>query len=175
MPFDDVPVNAFFYAPVFWAIDHNVTNGTSANSFSPYAACQRAQVVTFLWRAAGHPEPVSTENPFVDVKEDDYYYKAVLWALENGITNGMDSTHFGPFEVCNRAQVVTFLYRSMGEPAVYGVSHVFTDVDPDGFYYGAMLWAVEERITLGLTSNTFGPNVDCNRAQIVTFLHRASY
>ena len=175
MPFDDVPVNAFFYAPVFWAIDHNVTNGTSANSFSPYAACQRAQVVTFLWRAAGCPEPISTENPFVDVKEDDYYYKAVLWALENGITNGIDSTHFGPFEVCNRAQVVTFLHRSLGEPGAYGVIHTFTDVDPTEFYYSAMLWAVEERVTRGLTNDTFGPNVHCNRAQIVTFLHRASY
>ena len=133
----------------------------------------RAVVVTFLWRAAGEPEPTSNNNPFVDVKETDFFYKAVLWAVEKGITNGMDATHFAPTALCNRAQVVTFLYRAMGNPVVNNTEHPFTDVAEDQFYFNAMLWAVENGITNGLTATTFGPTATCNRAQVVTFLYRA--
>ena len=111
MPFVDVEAGSFYEAPVIWAVDNGITNGTDETHFSPLNICNRAQVVTFLWRAAGCPEPESTENPFVDVPETEFYYKAVLWAVENGITNGMDATHFGSGEFGNRSQVVTFLYR----------------------------------------------------------------
>ena len=130
-------------------------------------------MVTFLWRAAGSPEPTTTGNPFVDVKETDFYYKAVLWAVEKGITNGLDATHFGPLSYCNRAQVVTFLYRSLGSPQTNAQSNPFTDV-PDGLWFTApVLWAVGKGITNGLSATTFGPESICNRAQIVTFLYRA--
>ena len=173
MPFSDVDPRDFFYYPVFWALDLNITSGTSPRRFSPNNPCQRAQVVTFLWRAAGQPEPTGKANPFVDVKETDFYYDAVLWAVEKGITNGLDQTHFGPFEACNRAQVVTFLHRAFGKPAPSTTTHPFTDANSSAFYYSAMLWAVENGITNGLSATTFGPDAICNRAQIVTFLNRA--
>ena len=132
----------------------------------------RAVVVTFLWKAAGSPEPKTTENPFTDVKEGAYYYKAVLWAYENNVTAGLTATTFGPTALCNRAQVVTFLYNAMGKPEVKNTEHKFTDVDEGKFYYTPMLWAVENGITAGLTETTFGPNAICNRAQVVTFLYR---
>ena len=172
-PFTDVPEGCFYHEPVLWAVEKGITAGTTPTTFSPNDQCMRAHVVTFLWRAVGSPEPVRTENPFVDVKPTDFYYKPVLWALENGITAGMDATHFGPTSACNRAQVVTFLYRAMGSPKVNATGHQFTDVAADGFYYRPMLWAVENGITAGLTATTFGPNAICNRAQIVTFLYRA--
>ncbi|MBP3660596.1 MAG: S-layer homology domain-containing protein, partial [Oscillospiraceae bacterium] len=138
----------------------------------PASACIRAQVVTFLWRAAGAPEPSITSNPFEDVLETDYFYKAVLWAYEKGITAGVDDTHFGPAQPCSRAQVVTFLWRAAGAPEASAES-AFTDVtDPDAFYYDAVLWAVENGITAGMGDGTFGINAVCNRAQIVTFLYR---
>ena len=133
----------------------------------------RAVVVTFLWKAAGSPEPETTENPFTDVKEGAYYYKAVLWAYENKITSGLTETTFGPTALCNRAQVVTFLYNAMGKPEVNSTEHKFTDVEEGKFYYQAMLWAVENNVTAGLTATTFGPSAICNRAQVVTFLYRA--
>ena len=111
-PFRDVPLDAFYEERVLWALENNITTGTSATTFGPTGECLRAHVVTFLWRSAGFPEPTSAENPFVDVKEGDFFHKAVLWAVENGITNGVDATHFGPTVPCNRAQVVTFLYRT---------------------------------------------------------------
>ena len=170
-PFVDVPVDSFYLDSVLWAVEKGITNGTSSVTFSPNNACVRAQVVTFLWRAAGSPEPVSTVNPFVDVEEDDFYYKAVLWAVENSITNGLDSTHFGPLVECNRAQVVTFLWRANGSPLA-SVENPFTDV-PDGtFYKQAVLWAIDNGIANGMTDTTFGPLAVCNRAQIVTFLYR---
>ena len=146
--------------------------GTSADTFSPYDACQRAQVVTFLWRAMGCPEPESHENPFTDVKETDFYYKAVLWAVEQGITKGMTATTFGPFEICNRAQVVTFLHRAMGKPAGEA-NFPFVDVKPGDYYYEAVLWAVSQSVTSGVDVGTFGPGLDCVRGQVVTFLYRA--
>ena len=130
-------------------------------------------MVTFLWRAMGSPDPTRTDNPFVDVKPTDFYYKPVLWAVENGITSGMDATHFGPTAYCNRAQVVTFLYRTMGSPDVATSSNPFADVAAGSFYERAVLWAVENGITNGLSATAFGPNSVCNRAQIVTFLYRA--
>ena len=173
LPFTDVPEGSFFYDPVEWAVENGITNGTSATTFGPNDQCMRAHVVTFLWRAMGSPEPKLMVNPFVDVKPTDFYYKPVLWALENGITSGMDATHFGPTAYCNRAQVVTFLYRTMGSPAVDASKNPFTDVAAGSFYEKPVLWAVENGITNGLSAASFGPNSICNRAQIVTFLYRA--
>ena len=132
----------------------------------------RAVVVTFLWKAAGSPEPKTTVNPFTDVKEGSYYYKAVLWAYENKITSGLTETTFGPTALCNRAQVVTLLYNALGKPEVNTTDCPFTDVNAKQFYYKPMLWAVENNITAGLTATTFGPTAICNRAQVVTFLYR---
>ena len=172
-PFSDVNPGSFFYEPVMWAIENGITNGTSATTFGPNDQCMRAHVVTFLWRAVGSPEPTRTDNPFVDVKPTDFYYKPVLWAVENGITSGMDATHFGPTAYCNRAQVVTFLYRTMGSPDVGAATNPFADVAAGSFYEKPVLWAVENGVTAGLSATSFGPNSICNRAQIVTFLYRA--
>lgn len=172
-PFVDVPEGSFFYDPVMWAVENGITNGTTPTTFSPNDQCMRAHVVTFLWRAMGSPEPKLMVNPFVDVKPSDFYYKPVLWALENGITSGMDATHFGPMAYCNRAQVVTFLYRTMGSPELEATENPFTDVAEGSFYEKPVLWAVKNGITNGLSATTFGPSVVCNRAQIVTFLYRA--
>ena len=172
-PFVDVPEGSFYYEPVIWAVKLGITNGTSATTFGPNDSCMRAHVVTFLWRAAGSPEPVTSYNPFADVKQTDFYYKAVLWAVENGITNGLDASHFGPFAYCNRAQVVTFLHRALRSPSPTAQHNPFTDVPAGSFYHIPVLWAVENGITNGLSATAFGPNAICNRAQIVTFLYRA--
>ena len=172
-PFNDVAPGSFFYEPVMWAVENGITNGTSATTFGPNDQCMRAHVVTFLWRTVGSPEPKLMVNPFVDVKPTDFYYKPVLWALENGITSGMDATHFGPTAYCNRAQVVTFLYRTMDSPDVGAATNPFTDVAAGSFYEKPVLWAVENGVTAGLSATSFGPNSICNRAQIVTFLYRA--
>ena len=171
-PFTDVPEGAFYFDPVLWAVENSITSGTSATTFDPNGQCMRAHVVTFLWRAAGQPEPTNTENPFVDVKETDFYYKAVLWAVEKGITNGVSATHFGPFAYCNRAQVVTFLYRAMGSPAIAATECPFNDVADGAWYEAPILWAVENSITNGMGAGLFGVNTICNRAQVVTFLYR---
>lgn len=172
-PFTDVVQDTYYHDPVLWALDRYITTGTTATTFSPGSNCQRAQIVTFLWRAKGCPEPTSDVNPFVDVNDTDFYYKAVLWAVENGITNGVDATHFKPYEPCNRAQVVTFLWRAEGEPEVQHFDNIFTDVQSGAFYEKPVLWAVENGVTNGLSATAFGPNSICNRAQIVTFLYRA--
>lgn len=172
-PFNDVPVGSFYYESVLWALEKGITSGTSGTSFSPNNDCLRAQVVTFLWRAAGEPTPRKTKNPFVDVNPTDFYYKAVLWAVDKGITNGTDATHFSPMGVCNRAQVVTFLHRAFGSPAAGNATSSFNDVPANSWYATPILWAVREGITNGLSSTAFGPNANCNRAQIVTFLYRA--
>ena len=171
-PFADVPTDSFYIDPVLWAVENGITTGTTTATFSPEESCVRAQAVTFLWRAAGEPEPTSTVNPFVDVTEEDFYYKAVLWAVENGITNGVDETHFGPLLDCNRAQIVTFLWRAEGKPAASG-ENPFTDLESGAFYEQAVLWAAQNGIAAGLTETAFGPDAVCNRAQIVTFLFRA--
>ena len=172
-PFQDVPSDAYYFEAVNWAVANNVTNGTSETTFSPNVGCTRAQVVTFLWRAAGQPEPTEGTNPFTDVKEGTYYYKAVLWAVEKGITNGTSETTFDPDETCTRAQIVTFLWRREGKPAPTGANNPFADVKPSAYFGSAVLWAVEKGITNGTSETTFEPNEDCTRAQVVTFLFRA--
>ena len=170
--FEDVKAGAFYFDPVEWAVGKGLTTGVDETNFGPLTACNRAQVVTFLWRAAGSPEPTITENPFVDVPAGTFYYKAVLWAVEEDITTGIDDSHFNPFGDCTRGQVVTFLWRAMGKPDAAGES-TFSDVTvPGAFYYKAVLWAVENGITAGMGDGTFGINAVCNRAQIVTFLYR---
>ena len=172
-PFQDVPSDAYYFEAVNWAVANNVTNGTSETTFSPNVGCTRAQVVTFLWRAAGQPEPTEGTNPFTDVKEGTYYYKAVLWAVEKGITNGTSETTFDPDETCTRGQIVTFLWRREGKPAPTGANNPFADVKPSAYFGSAVLWAVETGITNGTSETTFEPNEDCTRAQVVTFLWRA--
>ena len=172
-PFVDVPVDSFYLDSVLWAVENEITKGTSTVTFSPSQACLRAQVVTFLWRAAGKPEPETTNNPFVDVAEKDFYYNAVLWAVEQNITKGTDDTHFSPDAAVNRAQVVTFLWRAAGKPEPTTTENPFVDVVESDFFYKAVLWAVENGITKGTDSTHFAPALDCNRAQIVTFLYRA--
>ena len=171
-PFTDVPDDSFCIDAVLWAVKEGITTGTSATTFDPNGKCARAIVVTFLWRAAGSPEPETANNPFTDVKESDFYYKAVLWAVENGITTGTSATTFDPGALCNRATVVTFLYRAMGSPAVNSSENPFSDVKVDSWYGPAVLWAVENGITNGMGDGTFGVGATCTRAQVVTFLYR---
>jgi len=172
-PFTDVADNAWFVDPVLWAVEKGITNGVTETMFGPNQTCMRGHAVTFLWRAAGCPEPVNAENPFVDVNEGDYFYKAVLWAVEKGITKGMDESHFGPALECNRAQIVTFLYRAMGEPEVTDRNNPFVDVDETAYYIQPLLWALETGVTNGIDDTHFAPNAACNRAQMVTFLYNA--
>lgn len=169
--FTDVPADAYYYDAVLWASEHDITAGTTATTFSPNQACTRAQAVTFLWRTAGSPEPASNNNPFSDVPSDQYYYKAVMWAVENGITAGTSAVTFSPNDTCTRGQIVTFLYRSAGTPAIAELSP-FADVPADAYYKAAVSWAAQNKITAGTTATTFSPNQSCTRAQIVTFLYR---
>lgn len=172
--FVDVPNDKYYYEPVSWAYHHDpqITLGTDADHFAPNSTCTRGQIVTFLWRANGCPQPEKTNCQFVDVKSGSYCYEAVLWAVENNITNGFDATHFSPNEGCTRSQVVTFLWRADGQPGPASSSCSFKDVKASMFYYSAVLWAVEEGITLGVTDTTFEPDTTCTRGQIVTFLYR---
>mgnify|MGYP000829628104 CR=1 FL=1 len=168
--FYDVPNDAYFYEAVKWAVDKGITNGLSDTMFGPYESCTRAQIVTFLWRAAGSPEP-KTASSFTDVPANAYYAKAVAWAVENGITNGMTETTFAPDATCTRGQSVTFLYRALKGTASGSTN--FTDVKSDAFYADAINWAVANNVTNGTSNTTFSPNADCTRAEIVTFLYRA--
>lgn len=168
--FYDVPNDAFFYEAVKWAVKSGVTNGLSDTMFGPYESCTRAQIVTFLWRAAGSPEP-KTMSSFTDVPASTYYAKAVAWAIENGITNGMTETTFAPDATCTRGQIVTFLYRALKGTASGSTN--FTDVKSDTFYADAINWAVANNVTNGTSNTMFSPNADCTRAEIVTFLYRA--
>lgn len=163
---------AYYYVPVYWAAEAGITNGVTETTFGPDRTCTRAQVVTFLWRAAGSPEPTITDCAFTDVKTTAFYYKAMLWAVENGITKGLTATTFGPDKTCTRGQVVTFLWRAADSPNPVSAECSFTDVKPADYYYKAVLWAVENDVTKGVTDTTFGPNGDCTRAQVVTFLYR---
>ena len=171
-PFVDVPAGSFYYDAVLWAVDKGITKGTDTTHFSPNGICTRAQAVTFLWRAAGSPAAKSGAMPFTDVKAGSYYETAVLWAVENGITNGTTATTFSPEQNCSRAQIVTFLWRSEKSPAA-GTVNPFTDVKASAYYADAVLWAVKKDVTKGTTATTFSPNDNCTRAQIVTFLYRA--
>ena len=170
--FSDVEEADYFYDPVLWAVENNITNGMSETEFAPDAFCTRGQVVTFLWRAAKQPEVSSKNNPFTDVEQGQYYYDAVLWAVEAGITNGYSATQFAPDKICTRAQVATFLWRWQGQPLPKNPTNPFTDVAPSAYYYDAVLWAVEKGITNGVSATAFAPDADCTRGQIVTFLYR---
>ena len=169
--FKDVPANAYYYEAVKWAQEKGITGGIGNGLFGPNDPCTRAQIVTFLWRAAGSPEPETRAMPFTDIPVGSYYYDAVLWAVENDITKGTSDTTFSPNMTCSRAQIVTFLWRSEKSPAA-GTANPFADVKSTAYYADAVLWAVKENITKGTTSTTFSPNADCTRAQIVTFLWR---
>ena len=154
-------------------MEKGITAGTSANTFSPNASCTRAQMVTFLWRAAGSPASKSTTNPFKDISSSDYYYDAVLWAVENGITTGTGADTFAPNTTVTRGQTVTFLYRAAGSPMVSD-GDGFYDVNKNDYYNGAVLWAAQNGITTGTGDGRFSPGADCTRAQIVTLLFRAN-
>lgn len=175
MNFIDVKTTDYFYDSVKWAVNKGVTTGTSSTTFSPYNPCKRAEIVTFLWRAAGSPEPTTTRNPFKDVNAVTHssYYKAILWASQKGIAAGTSTTTFSPDQVCTRAQIVTFLYRYAGKPSGY-YSNPFKDVGAtnEASYYNAILWASGKGITTGSSPTTFSPYASCNRAEAVTFLYR---
>ena len=169
--FVDVATGSYYEDAVDWAVENGITQGTDDTHFSPDGICTRAQAVTFLWRTAGSPEPETRTMPFTDVPVGSYYYDAVLWAVENGITKGTSDTTFSPNMTCSRAQIVAFLWRSEKSPAA-GTANPFADVKSTAYYAGTVLWAVREDITKGTTSTTFSPDADCTRAQIVTFLWR---
>ena len=169
--FVDVATGSYYEDAVDWAVGNGITQGTDATHFSPDGICTRAQAVTFLWRAAGSPKPETRTMPFTDIPAGSYYYDAVLWAVENGITKGTSDTTFSPNMTCTRAQIVAFLWRSEKSPAASS-RNPFADVKSTAYYADAVLWAVREDITKGTTNTTFSPNADCTRAQIVTFLWR---
>ena len=171
-PFSDLAPSDFCYDAVMWAVGRDITGGIGNYTFGPNLPCTRAQAVTFLWRAAGSPEPETRVMPFTDVPMGSYYYNAVLWAIENGITEGTSDTTFSPDATCSRAQIVTFLWRANGSPAASGNS-AFTDVASDAYYAAAVIWAEKNDITGGIGGGRFGSNNNCTRAQIVTFLYRS--
>lgn len=176
--FVDVPTSAYYFDAVKWASENNITGGVGNYRFGPNETCTRAQIVTFLWRAAGQPAPESRAMRFTDVKTSSYYADAVRWAVENGITTGTSKTTFGPNERCTRAQIVAFLYRSEqissgGMTDAWSFRNPFIDVDTESYYGEAVMWAVANGITGGTSSTRFSPNAACTRAQVVTFLWRA--
>ena len=171
-PFSDILEDSYYYDPVLWALDQEVTTGLTADRFGPDLPCTRGQVVTFLWRAAGSPSPTSTSTDFADLDSSKYYYAAVLWALEQGITNGLSSTSFGPNRPCTRAQVAALLWRASGCPAPARPAP-FTDIGSSGYAADAIAWASEKGITTGSSTTHFSPGRTCTRGQIVTFLYRA--
>ena len=170
--FVDVAEGSYYEEAVDWAVKNGITTGTGNNYFTPDGICTRAQAVTFLWRVAGSPTPKTEAMPFEDVLDGSYYYEAVLWAVENGITVGTSATTFSPELTCSRAHIVTFLWRAANSPSVK-TDNPFTDVAADAYYIDAVLWAVKHKITVGTTLSTFSPDEGCTRAQIVTFLYRA--
>lgn len=170
--FADVVAGSFYEQPAIWAASNGITNGTTATTFSPNAGCTRGQIVTFLWRACGEPKAENTTCNFTDVSSKAYYYDAMLWAVENGITNGTTATTFSPNKICSRAEAVTFIWRACEKPTPTSSNCPFKDVNRNAFYYKAMLFCVEYGITKGISSTTFCPDQDCTRAQIVTFLWR---
>ena len=173
LPFTDVAEGAYYADAVAWAIQNKVTSGVSATTFAPNASCTRGQMVTFLWKAAGSPEPKSLTTAFTDVKSGAYYEKAVAWAVENKVTTGTSATTFSPDATVTRGQSVTFLWKANNSPAAASAS-AFTDVAASAYYASAVNWAVEKGVTSGMSATTFAPNSNCTRAQIVTFLYRAA-
>ena len=172
MPFTDVSAGAYYFDAVRWAAEEGITSGVTGTAFAPGRSCTRAQIVTFLWRANGSPRAENTKNPFTDVSADAYYYDAVLWAVEEGITSGVTGTTFAPDASCTRAQAAVMLWRAEGSPVVSG-TNPFRDVADDDYYADAVVWAVKNGVTQGTTAATFEPGEACTRAQIVTFLYRA--
>lgn len=172
-PFKDVAEYHYYYNPVLWALQNNVTSGISATEFGAETVCTRGQVITFIWRANGSPMPKSMTTQFADIQSSDYYYKAILWAVENGIASGSTATTFAPNAEATRGQIVTFLWRAAGKPAAATSECAFKDVVNGAYYYKAVLWAVENNITAGTTPTTFAPDAACTRGQVVTFLYRA--
>lgn len=171
--FTDMPAGGTWsHEAIDWAILNNITTGTSATTFRPDMACSRGQIVTFLWRAAGSPKAAAAEHPFTDVNPGAYYYDAMLWAVEKGITIGSSATTFSPERVCSRAEVVTFLWRASGKPAPEYEENRFHDVEAGSFYEEAVKWAVSKNITHGIGEGTFAPKQSCSRAQVATFLYR---
>lgn len=170
MLFADVKQGDYFYDAVQWAVENGITNGVSDTLFNFDADCTRAQAVTFLWRAAGAPEPEDADS-FTDVPKDSYYAKAAAWAVENGIASGVSATEFAPDAICTRAQIVTFLWRAEKAPAV-DAGFAFTDVESDAYYADAVQWALKNGVTNGTSASAFNPDASCTRAQIVTFLWR---
>lgn len=173
-PFVDVKQGDYYYDAVQWAVGKKITSGTSATTFTPDGICTRAQTVTFLWRSQGSPKAAGAENPFTDVSKDAYYYDAVLWAVEQGITNGTSAITFSPDATVTRGQTAAFLWRVAKQPQVDQTANPFADVTQDAYYYNAVLWAVAKEITNGTSSTTFSPDQGCTRAQIVTFLWRTN-
>ena len=174
VPYTDVPAKAFYVDPVVWAVENDITKGVDGTHFGPDNACTRGHVVTFLWRAAGCPEPENAETSFTDLKKDAYYEKAVAWAVENNITNGLSSDTFGPDATCTRGQIVAFLWRAAGCPEPENTETPFKDLKKGAFYEKAVAWAVENEITNGLKPAVFDPDGTCTRGQVVTFLYRAT-
>lgn len=170
-PFVDVKPSAYYYDSVMWAVENGITSGVSADRFAPNDFCTRGQFVTFLWKTMGSPEPNSLTNPFSDVKTTDYFYKAVLWAAEQGIASGSGNGAFKPRDICTRAQAVTFLFKAQGGYAISG-SCGFTDVKESSYYYNAVIWAAANGITQGVSATEFGPNRNCTRGQLVIFLYK---
>lgn len=170
--FTDIPTDAFYATPVAWAVENEITSGVGSGKFNPMGTCTRGQIVTFLWRAAGEPEPSSTYNPFTDVKPSDYFYKAVLWAVEKKVTSGTGNTSFSPESPCTRGEAVTFLWRAEGQPAHSLAYSPFKDVPANAFYRDPILWAASNGIAAGTAARAYSPEVACNRGQIVTFLYR---
>ena len=168
-PFAYIREGDYFFDAVKWAVNKEITNGLTVDRFAPDSGCTRAQIVTFLWRAAGEPEP-GTLSTFTDVPADKYYAKAVAWAIENGVTNGISENVFGPDDICTRAHSVAFLYRAAKASA--SGNSTFADVDTNAYYAAAVKWATDNGITNGMSAERFGPNETCTRAQIVTFLWR---
>lgn len=173
-PFVDVKQGDYYYDAVQWAVGKKITSGTSATTFTPDGICTRAQTVTFLWRSQGSPKAAGAENPFTDVSKDAYYYDAVLWAVEQGITNGTSAITFSPDATVTRGQTAAFLWRVAKQPQVDQTANPFADVTQNAYYYNAVLWAVAKEITNGTSSTTFSPDQGCTRAQIVTFLWRTN-
>ncbi len=171
--FRDVASDAYYHEAVLWAVQQGITAGVGENKFGPNNPCTRDQIMTMLWRAAGSPGHQTAESAFTDVSQGDYFYDAVLWAVENGVTAGVGNNKFGPSNPCTRAQIVTFLWKARGSQEPTNTANQFTDVASDAYYAKAVAWAVENKVTSGVGNNHFGPDETCTRAQIVTFLWKA--
>ena len=169
--FTDIDRNAYYYEALLWAVEENIIEGISATEFAPHAPCTRGQAVTMLWRASGCPEPLWKDHSFTDVSEDAYYYQPMLWAVRKRATNGVSATEFAPQASCSRGELVTLMWRSLGD-AVRRPDLPFQDVKKGTYYYEAVMWAVSDEITRGVSSTHFAPADPCTRAQMVTFLYR---